>query len=401
MINPNYRFQLKPYSTGSKISCPKCERKYCFTPYIDILNEVIFPDVVGRCDHESSCGYHYKPSQFFNDNPDFKSKINHAGKGFQSAGLNGKSLAFPLPGPSYIDEMYLRRSLKNYDKNPLFTWLVRWIGENSTRYLFNLYQVGTAILWGGSTVFWQIDFQNKIRSGKIMAYDPNTGHRIKDDNCRVTWVHSYLKLRPFYLRQCFFGEHLLSRFPDKTIAVVESEKSAMIATHFMPELLWLATGGSNGCFNEEAIKSLQNRSVLLVPDLGMTDKWRQKLELLKPICTSVSITDRLEKLATLEQVERGLDIADFLEEFSKSDENSSKNLDNSQRNIGESEVKSPKKSFEITPEILKNLSEKHYSEWSDEEILANMMMENPFIKTMVEEFEMEIVPTDKSQLAGS
>lgn len=400
MINPNYRFQLKPYKTGSKIRCPQCGKRSCFTIYIDTLNEISFPNYVGRCDHESSCGYHYKPSQFFNDNPQFKANLSENNRRIDEF-RNVKPIQVSLPEPSFIDDIYLRRSLKGIDKNPLFKWISGWFGIEDSMKLFDLYKVGTSVLWGGSTVFWQIDLQNKVRAGKIMAYDPNTGHRIKDDNCRVTWVHSYLKLNPFNLRQCFFGEHLFSMFPDKTIAIVESEKSALIAAHFMPELLWIATGGSNGCFNSEAVKSLQNRTVLLVPDLGMTEKWRQKLELLKPICNSVFITDRLEKIASPEQIERGLDIADFLEEFSKSNENSSQDQDKSNEKHLQSDGKSRKKHFEITPEILKNLSEKPPVEWSDEEVLANMMLENPALKTMVEELELELIPSDKSQLAGS
>ena len=139
----------------------------------------------------------------------------------------------------------------------------------------------------------------------------------------------------------------------------------------------------------------------MVPDLGMTEKWRQKLELLKPICNSVFITDRLEKISSPEQIERGLDIADFLEEFSKSSENSSQDQEKSNEKPLKSDGKSRKKHFEITPEILKNLSEKPPVEWSDEEVLANMMLENPALKTMVEELELELIPSDKSQLAGS
>ena len=37
---------------------------------------------------------------------------------------------------------------------------------------------------------------------------------------------------------------LLSENPTKSVAIVESEKSALIATHYMPEFIWLATGGN-------------------------------------------------------------------------------------------------------------------------------------------------------------
>ena len=54
-----YRFHLEKYHTGSKTTCPKCERKACFTRYVDELSEIAFPFHVGKCDHENSCGYHF------------------------------------------------------------------------------------------------------------------------------------------------------------------------------------------------------------------------------------------------------------------------------------------------------------------------------------------------------
>lgn len=62
-----------------------------------------------------------------------------------------------------------------------------------------------------------------------MKYDPETGHRIKDENTkgRITWVHSLMKYagqlpQEWTLIQCLFGEHLLPLFPEKPVALVES-----------------------------------------------------------------------------------------------------------------------------------------------------------------------------------
>ena len=52
-----------------------------------------------------------------------------------------------------------------------------------------------------------------------------------------------LKLQDYNLKQCLCGEHLLSEKPTKPVAIVESEKSALIATHYMPEFIWLAGSG--------------------------------------------------------------------------------------------------------------------------------------------------------------
>ena len=65
-----YRFTLQKYKRGSKLTCPNCGKKQSFVKYIDLENEISFPDHVGRCDHGVSCQYHYKPSDYFKDNPD-------------------------------------------------------------------------------------------------------------------------------------------------------------------------------------------------------------------------------------------------------------------------------------------------------------------------------------------
>jgi hypothetical protein len=92
---------------------------------------------------------------------------------------------------------------------------------------------------------------------------------------------------------------------------VESEKTALIMTHYMPDLLWLATGGKDGCFNKGAVQVLKDRTVILFPDLGGWEKWQQKSQMLLPICKRVIMSDVIEKIATNEQREAGLDIADF------------------------------------------------------------------------------------------
>lgn len=48
-----------------------------------------------------------------------------------------------------------------------------------------------------SIIYYQIDTKNRCRTGKIMKYDPITGHRIKDPDTpsKITWVHSILKSR--------------------------------------------------------------------------------------------------------------------------------------------------------------------------------------------------------------
>ena len=184
-------------------------------------------------------------------------------------------------------------------------------GEEETIRLFQLYCVGTSAKWGGSAVFWQIDIKGLVRTGKIMCYNPENGHRIKEPQAFVSWAHSELRMPDFHLKQCLFGEHLLKSAAPSPVMLVESEKTAIIMSHFISDYIWLATGGKNGCFNREAMLALQGRDVTLIPDLGATEQWKEKSVLLSGICKKVSVSDILERIATEEQRNQGLDIADF------------------------------------------------------------------------------------------
>lgn len=306
-----YRFHLQKYKFGNRYTCPQCRRKRCFARYIDEQGKVMFPDNVGRCDHEQSCGYHYTPSDYFKDNPDANSKDYW--RNDRPSMLSKPIKTDGLPLPTFIGNKLMEQSLRSYQVNPLYQYLSTVFGKEEAERLFALYKVGTSKKWDGSTVFWQIDINGNVRTGKIMKYDSKSGHRIKDPHSMVTWVHSELKLPDFTLRQCFFGEHLLTDTTrNKMVAIVESEKTAIIARHFISDFVWLATGGMNGCFNKETVEVLKGREVILVPDLGAMNKWKAKIPLLQSVCKSVNISNILEDNATDEQKNKGLDIADFL-----------------------------------------------------------------------------------------
>ena len=72
-----------------------------------------------------------------------------------------------------------------------------------------------------------------------------------------TWAHSELirsglLKTDFNLNQCFFGEHLLLN-NKKPVAVVESEKTAVIASICFPEFVWLAVGSKQNLNRKEVM----------------------------------------------------------------------------------------------------------------------------------------------------
>ena len=118
-----------------------------------------------------------------------------------------------------------------------------------------------------------------------------------------------MRIHDFNLVQCYFGEHLLSSRPQGKVMIVESEKTAIVCAHYLPEYIWIATGGIGNLRYSEA---LAGRDVTLVPDLGAEEKWREQMALFEGKCRSVLLSGILSDYASEDQKESGLDLADFL-----------------------------------------------------------------------------------------
>lgn len=302
-----HRFILEPYKgKTTRHNCPSCKKKGCFSRYIDTDKNIKFPDHVGRCNRENNCGYHFTPKQYFEQNPE-KAKL------IRDFSPSHKNVSQQKPMPvSFIDESIVNRSLTRYDQNKLCQFLTSVLGIQKSLKLMNQYKVGTANYWPGATIFWQTDSSGKVRTGKIMLYDPSNGRRIKQPHNHISWVHSMFGGDEFNLKQCFFGEHLLNQKKTLSVAIVESEKSALIASCYLPEFCWIASGGKYGCFRDENLNVLEGRKIVLFPDLGAFDQWSLKANHMQVLGYEVEIFDYLERNASDQQRREGYDIADFL-----------------------------------------------------------------------------------------
>ena len=203
--------------------------------------------------------------------------------------------------------------MKGYETNNFIQYLIKLFGVEITTEIVNSYLIATSKYWNGATVFWQIDTQGKVRTGKIMLYSPVTGKRIKEPFNYITWVHKALKQPEFELKQCLFGEHLINQFLFKPVAIVESEKTAIIASVYLPQFVWVAVGSLSN-LNAEKCSVLRGRTVVLYPDLNGFEKWNEKAKALSDLA-SFKVSDLLERKATEAERKQGLDVADYLIRF--------------------------------------------------------------------------------------
>lgn len=306
----NYRYRLETYhGPASRYVCPQCnKREKTFVRYIDTQTGQHLGPHVGRCNRESNCGYHLTPTQFFQANQSLQGKKALC---FLKSAAPARAKYIP-PEISYIDKNILFQSLKAYQANNFVIYLHGLFGAAITQQLIEQYVIGTSGHWPGATVFWQIDTSQQVRSGKILLYNAATGKRVKQPFSHITWAHRVLKLPAFNLQQCFFGQHLL-RYSNKPIALVESEKTAIIASVYLPQHTWLATGSLSN-LSPHRCSVLKGKKVTLFPDINGYEKWSDVAAGLQRHAHFV-VSDLLEQTATAEQKQQGLDLADYLVQY--------------------------------------------------------------------------------------
>ena len=286
---------------ASRHRCPQCNKPRTFTLYVDDNNQSIHP-TVGKCDRLVNCGYHLTPKQFgLNNNLPFTAATYKQHR--------GATYTPPLP-PSFIPDDLVQRSMATPHFNNLVMFLADTIGATHAEAVVSRYRTGSSKHWPNATVFWQTDIQGRTRTGKIMLYDRHTGHRIKQPYNHITWAHALLQLPAYNLQQCLFGEHLLAgnSYP---VAVVESEKTALIASLYYPQFIWLATGGLSN-LTLQTCRPLKDRRVMLMPDLNAYTAWQQKAATLTKIITKLQVSDFLQRHAPTEHQPLGYDLADYL-----------------------------------------------------------------------------------------
>lgn len=248
-----HRYALAKYGKQyrKKLQCPKCGQANKFVPYYDAHENRLCAEDFGKCDRVNECGYWAKPNG-------------------QTTEYVEREPAPQLPMITISDKVVLR-SFENYiTKNTLFAAFRERFGCESLRNAFLIYRIGAAD--DGSCIFWQIDKDNICRTGKLITYD-ETGHR-KKNGAVVRWVHKYFNFADHELKQCVFGEHRL-KYSDKPVAIVESEKTAVLMSIIDPSFIWLAVGGSNNIVATGAIETLKGREVHLFSDVGMFHYWQK------------------------------------------------------------------------------------------------------------------------------
>jgi hypothetical protein len=309
--------QLEKYhGTKSRHVCPACNSKGAFVRYVDENGGYISFDV-GRCNRESKCGYEYKPKQYFADNPTAQRNTRTKKRGtpnYAFAVKNGSQVKYEASvtnvTPDYIAPEHLAPTIGHYDQNSFVQFLFNLFPDcgDEINAVLKMYFVGT---YEDYTCFPSIDQQRRVCRAKLIRFNQATGKRLKGDY-DTSSLPAKLKLKEnFNYSQIFFGEHLLPKNQNKTVAVVEAEKTAIIASLCFPEFVWLGSN-SKTWLKVERLQKLGTRKILLFPDADGFDDWRTVAAAARAKGVNVTVSDLIERCATAEQKAGGYDLANYL-----------------------------------------------------------------------------------------
>lgn len=270
-----FRFEKSPKKKGT---CPSCNQSQKFRFYEDSNGNRI-GDQFGKCDRENTCGYHNKP------------KMTDLSNQTTSNNLNDPSIIYP-------------------DKN----WLHKfdsWLNNSSSNFhhycvelgisIEHLKTHGVATDQVGKTIFIFKNRAGKVLNAKWMQYD-KTGHRDKQ-------TKGYSMKQPEDSKSkymmCLWGEDLLDSSKQRTVIVVESEKTKVIASFFYPEYDWVSCGSNNG-LTDDKISVLYGRKIIWLCDADKAGRDNASIKKLKAYQSDFEIIDLFPER------EDGYDLADAI-----------------------------------------------------------------------------------------
>lgn len=216
--------------SSRKCECPNCHRR----SYVLYLNrdtgQPLSPDV-GRCDRQVKCSHHYPPAAYFRDHPKTPKTGTHQYE-YKSKLCTQVRKGAVYVEPGYINPETVMKTMTRTSENSLSCYLHQHfdtlITSEQVDRVISMMGVGTSTMYNGSPVFWQVDRNGNVRTGKIMGYNPKTGKRIKKPRPLFQWVHARMRLvGEFNMKQCYFGSHLV-RDDKRPVWLFESEKAALI-----------------------------------------------------------------------------------------------------------------------------------------------------------------------------
>lgn len=281
-----YQFEKSPKKKGQ---CPSCRERDVWRYYEDENGERLEPQY-GKCERKNSCKHFCSP---------YDNNLNMTPS--NSIGIEpNKKVETIYPSEEQCEEY--ENSIKDATSN----FHQYCISKGLNKEHLAKHGVGTDLK--GNTIFIFKDVSKKIVNAKTVRYSKD-GKREK--GFRIYSLKQPKDTSKKY-KLCCFGEDLMDKTNSRTVIVVESEKSKVIASFFYPEYDWIACGSANG-LTEHKIKILKDKNVIWLCDADKAGRENSSLKNLDKYGVDFDVIDLFPSKND------GYDIADIILEGEKID----------------------------------------------------------------------------------
>jgi hypothetical protein len=222
-------------------------------------------------------------------------------------------------------------------RNGLSSYLLERYGEDVREHL-DAWDIATD--GQGNCVFWYRDETGELATAKVVPYSSETAKRRKRDQSPIAWTSNGKQVRV----DCLFGlvkgtnketqeavvvsfssskgftaplygaQFLTEETLDVPVVLVESEKTAVVGSLFLPEFVFVATGGANGLTREKA-QALAGRDVLVLLDADSAGKRSEEsvVDVLRSVGARPIVELDGKSLAAVlfPEADDGADLADY------------------------------------------------------------------------------------------
>lgn len=249
-----------------------------------------FRDAVKTLAHNAGISFPYDVEN--KDNKDFTPNLPQ---------IYPKSTPTLPPEPQFLPLENIENGAKLVKNSNLFQFLAGKYPSkiDKIRRVFWDYRVGWAQGYtingcSACSLFPMIDVNGNCHRMKVIPFPSNDHHRIKGQDKRKDITQRSGK----NTKLTYFGSHLLRKYPNKPIAVCESEKTALVGQIFFDQFLWIATGGK-GNLKPHHAAFMKGRVLNLFPDVdGLIDNdkgvsWIKRADELREEGHTVLMADSL------------------------------------------------------------------------------------------------------------
>jgi hypothetical protein len=218
-----------------------------------------------------------------------------------------------------LDPRFLIATLGSYQANPLVQFLFGAFPGNRAAVIAGIrdYLVGTHL---GFTVFPTISRRGKLCKAKLVKFDAHTGKRLKGKGS-ISSLEHFLKRNGDIPdgfetdKEVFFGEHLLGRCHGRTVAIVEAEKTALVASihgGIVPNAIWLATGSKHWLKYSRLRRIPAGTPIIVYPDADAYQDWSRLVKQAAESGLHVKVSSIIERLGSDLEKSGGWDLADYI-----------------------------------------------------------------------------------------